>query len=446
MNFKKVLALVLVLVTVLTTLSGCGAKKEEVSKEAKQDVKEITIMTEKSSHAEAWKSVIPEFEKQFNAKVNVVELPWEQYRQQLNLKFTGGKVDFDLAYIPVGWVPELQSPDYITPVEDCGNVDELGLEDFAGIENGYFGDNHKLYFVPYMIETHGILYRTDLFEDQKEKDAFKEKYGYELGVPKTIKQYKDVAEFFNRPDEGINGVTLMGDKSILLGFHFYNRLFNYGGDIFDKDYHTAFNNEAGIKALNDLKELFGYTSDAAKQYSWMDASGEFLQGRSAMAEMATTIAQVAQDENQSKVVGKVGFAGVPLFEEGQKDVKRLYLPFGFVVTKDSAAKDLAFNWIKFVTNKDQMEKAAPIGNIPARYSVLEGKLSEQFSYYKPHAEIMKNSRLEPLPLIPEGAAVTSDIIPAYISQFLNGELTDKEALEGAAKEVEEMMQQSGYYK
>lgn len=435
-NKKIILLVILIIVTM-----SFGVYSQE-----KVEEKILTIMTEKGAHTEAWKSVVPEFEKNNNIKVKVVELPWEQYRQQLNLKFIAGKVGFDLAYIPIGWVPEIQKPGYIVPIEEYGEVKDLELEDFPGIENAYFGKEKQLYFIPYMNETHGILYRTDLFNDPEEKENFLNRYGYELAPPKTIAQYKDIAKFFYRPDKRLYGVTLMGQRGILLGFHFYNRLFNYGGDIFDNEYHPAFNNEAGIKALNDLKDLFNYTSDAAKQYSWMDAAGEFLQGTSAMAEMATTIAQVAQDPNQSKIVGKVGFTGIPLSNANDSNIKRLYLPFGFVITDDSALKEDAFKWIRYVTDKDIMEKAAPVGNIPARYSVLKGKLSKIYPYYSPHADIMANSRLEPLPLIPEGAAVTSDIIPGYISQFLTGELTAKEALKQASSEVETLMESTGYYK
>lgn len=437
-RINKFLILVVILMMGLLVVSGCSEKTE--------DKKTLTVLTEKGAHTDAWKSVIPEFEKQNNVKIKVVELPFEQYRQQLNLKFTAGKVDFDLAYVPIGWVPEIQSPGYIAPIEEYGDVAELNLEDIPGIENAHFGKENKLYYIPYMNETQGILYRTDLFNDPKEKENFSKKYGYELNPPKTIKEYKDIAEFFNRPEEGLSGVTLMGEKGILLGFHFYNRLFNYGGDFLDDNYRAAFNNEAGVKALNDLKELFKHTSDAAKQYSWMDASGEFLQGRSAMAEMATTIAQVAQDPNQSKVVGKVGFAGIPLAKADDSKIKRLYLPFGFVITNDSPSKEDAFKWIKYVTEKDVMEKAAPVGNIPARYSVLKGDLAKDYPYYIPHAEIMANSKLEPMPLIPEGAAITSDILPTYITQFLNDELTAEEALAEAAKEVESLMETNGYYK
>jgi multiple sugar transport system substrate-binding protein len=54
---------------------------------------------------------------------------------------------------------------------------------------------------------HTWFYRTDLFEDPEEQAAFKEKYGWDLQWPETWEQLDQVSEFFNRPDEGLYGVT-----------------------------------------------------------------------------------------------------------------------------------------------------------------------------------------------------------------------------------------------
>ena len=43
------------------------------------------------------------------------------------------------------------------------------------------------------------VYRHDLIEDPKERIHFKNKYGYELEVPRNMTQMRDLAEFFYRP-------------------------------------------------------------------------------------------------------------------------------------------------------------------------------------------------------------------------------------------------------
>lgn len=443
-SFTMLVALLMVSL-LLSACSGSGTGSSTGGSGEKSGSKTLTIMAETSSHADAFKSIIPDFEKKYGVKVNVVELPYDQYQQQLKLKFVSEQVDFDLAYIPIGWVPEFQLANYIVPIAtEQAKLDELELDDFPGIDNAYFGADKQLYFLPYMNETHGILYRTDLFEDAAEKKAFQEKYGYELQPPQTMQQYKDIAAFFNRPDENLYGVTLMGENSILSGFAFYNRLFNYGGDLYDDNYKQQFNNEAGIKALKDFKELFQYASPAARQYGWSDASSEFLQGRSAMAEMATTVAQMAQDPNQSTIAGKVGFTAIPANDDNTSDIKRFYLPYGFVMTKHSDNQEAAFQWMEFATSQEMMEKAAPVGNIPARTSALTGSLASEYSFYEPHADIMNSFRLETLPLIPEGSTITGEILPNAVVKYLFGERAAEDALKEAETEFNELMKSRGY--
>ena len=57
----------------------------------------------------------------------------------------------------------------------------------------------KNWAVPVEGDANGWAYRKDWFEDPAEMAAFKEKYGYDLGVPKDYKQLRDIAEFFHRP-------------------------------------------------------------------------------------------------------------------------------------------------------------------------------------------------------------------------------------------------------
>ncbi|WP_455368814.1 extracellular solute-binding protein [[Eubacterium] cellulosolvens] len=46
-----------------------------------------------------------------------------------------------------------------------------------------------------------LYYRTDYFEDPKEKDNFESQYGYPLEPPKTMLEYRDICEFFTRPPD-----------------------------------------------------------------------------------------------------------------------------------------------------------------------------------------------------------------------------------------------------
>ena len=62
---------------------------------------------------------------------------------------------------------------------------------------GEFPDaSGNIYALPINADAEGIHYRKDLFEDPKEKEGFKAKYGYDLAPPQTWHQFRDIAEWF----------------------------------------------------------------------------------------------------------------------------------------------------------------------------------------------------------------------------------------------------------
>ncbi len=85
----------------------------------------------------------------------------------------------------------------------------LDLEDFMGTQftTGPDGD---LYQLPDQQFANLYWFRKDWFERDDLKTAFKEKYGYELGVPVNWSAYEDIAEFFSKDVKNIDGVDIYG--------------------------------------------------------------------------------------------------------------------------------------------------------------------------------------------------------------------------------------------
>ncbi len=85
----------------------------------------------------------------------------------------------------------------------------LDLEDFMGTQftTGPDGD---LYQLPDQQFANLYWFRQDWFERDDLKSAFKEKYGYELGVPVNWSAYEDIAEFFSKDVKNIDGVDIYG--------------------------------------------------------------------------------------------------------------------------------------------------------------------------------------------------------------------------------------------
>jgi glycerol transport system substrate-binding protein len=75
----------------------------------------------------------------------------------------------------------------------------LDLADFIGTKFTTAPDG-KLYQLPDQQFANLYWFRYDWFNDQKTKDDFKAKYGYDLGVPINWSAYEDIAEFFTGRD------------------------------------------------------------------------------------------------------------------------------------------------------------------------------------------------------------------------------------------------------
>jgi len=405
----------------------------------------INLSSEVGIHTDAWKTQMEPFTEQTGIEVDIEQFPYANYQDQLMLGYTSGRSDFDVPYISMLWYPSLALANYIYPISDIPGYEALNEADIPGIENAKM--NGKTYIIPYMNELGGILYRKDLFDDPEEKKNFKEEYGYELNPPKTLQQYRDMAEFFNRPPD-LYGVSMMGKRSIFLATHFMQRLWANGGELLDEGKHPVFNTDTAVSALKDAKKMFDYANPAAKNYDFQEAVNEFVNGRSAMAEVWTTGMFYAEDASKSSIVGKASFVGFPRpAERVNETLPMLYISWGFSVSKDAKDKQAALEWLKFVTSPENEVEAAPVGNIPARISALESqKLAETFPWIVDFKEAMKNCIPTPIvPLIPEGGSIVSGIIAPAVSEYLSGSKTAEEALDDAVQQVDEMMKENGYY-
>ena len=85
----------------------------------------------------------------------------------------------------------------------------LDIGDFIGTSFTTAPDG-KLYQLPDQQFANLYWFRYDWFNDEKTKADFKEKYGYDLGVPVNWSAYQDIAEFFTGRDMSYAG----GPKSV----------------------------------------------------------------------------------------------------------------------------------------------------------------------------------------------------------------------------------------
>ena len=86
--------------------------------------------------------------------------------------------------------------------------DFLGLADATGLKSRGF--DGKLWQLPDQSFINVYWFRKDWFDRADLKEAFKKKYGYELGVPINWSAYEDIAQFFKDDVKEIDGKAVFG--------------------------------------------------------------------------------------------------------------------------------------------------------------------------------------------------------------------------------------------
>ncbi len=118
-----------------------------------------------------------------------------------------------------------------------------------------------------------MYYRKDAFENPEYQQQFEERYGYPLDVPATWDEAIDAAEFFTGWEWGTSGRPGYGFQTSTWDRSFIEQqwapmMASAGGNWFDEAMNPMINTEAGVKALEDVKTLLGYTPEGSISLSW----------------------------------------------------------------------------------------------------------------------------------------------------------------------------------
>ncbi|WP_417514202.1 ABC transporter substrate-binding protein [Marinobacter sp.] len=130
-----------------------------------------------------------------------------------------------------GWALALS--DYMEGAGKAFTLPSLALEDFIGLDF-VTGSDGKLYQLPDQQFANLYWFRYDWFQRPELRSQFRERYGYELGVPVNWSAYEDIAEFFSVHVKEIDGERVYGHmdygkRDPSLGWRFTDAWFSMAG-------------------------------------------------------------------------------------------------------------------------------------------------------------------------------------------------------------------------
>jgi len=231
-----------------------------------------------------------EYEKETGVKVVVETTPWADFQTKAFAEFNAHGDAYDLVVGDSQWLGAASEGGHYVDLTDFVKENHV-LDKMAEATVKYYaeypGGSGKYWAIPTEGDAVGWAYRKDWFEDPKEKEAFKAKYGYDLAVPKTFKELTDIAEFFNRPDQNRYGIAIYTQNQydgLAMGVE--NALFSYGADL--GDYSTykvdgVVNSDKAVAALENYRKLFGFTPPGWTNAFFVENNQAITEGLAAMS-------------------------------------------------------------------------------------------------------------------------------------------------------------------
>lgn len=293
-----------------------------------------------------------------------------------------------------------------------------------------------------------LFYRKDMFEDSKEQANFKAKFGRPLALPETWEDFDQLAEFFDRPGQGIRGAHLYSTRYFAYT-SWAPRFVSRGGIYFNpKNMDPMINTSEGVKALQEhidvtQKHMFpeAYTGD------WSVSYDRFPAGQIYMAVAWPSLGQFAEDPEVSKISGKVGFAKLPGSLHRGKPIRATPHVVGWSLTvsrygKSPEAAYLIAQWLNspsvsldVITSKGTLD--------PFRLNHFENRKLMQ-TYGPELGPILRGNTEQSFPDISlRGAAEYLDILNLNVQAAVAGQISAKEALDKTAAKWREITDRLG---
>lgn len=352
--------------------------------------------------------------------------------------------EYDIFLCLSDWLPSMADKGYLAPLTDRVGAEppENWPAGWADSMRGLMRYNDELYGLPYHDGPECFHYRTDLFESVEEQRAFREEYGRSLHVPKTWKEFLDVAEFFTRPDKNLWGTTVAalpdGHNNV---YDFLIQLWTRGGELFDDEMNPKFHDETGVEALqfyHDLIHEHEVVPPESVEMESVDAGQYWADGNAAMMWNWAGFGALAEDPD-SEIFGDVAYGLIPRGTAEGGEHTSLTVVYGNTVLASSDHKDLAYDFIRHTASPGMDKMTTMSGGAGCRLSTWnDTEVLQNQSFYSITSEINTRS-VNTLPKFPEYTRFNDILNEAVEKVIVEKSATPAEALDEAAARTEELL-------
>jgi len=397
----------------------------------------------------AMTELVADFEATHCVKVQVVGIDNSQLYDKQVIEMVGKTGAYDVVNLETAEKAEFAENGFILPFDDYIKAHpEVDYADVAPIladmTTQYKG---KIWGLPYYTYTAGYFGRCDLFEDPTEQAAFKEKYGYDLAIPTTWQQHRDISEFFTRKTgdmlkgepltKDFYGTGLQAGRFQEIQDELSAFLWSYGGDWLKDDGTVDVENIT--KALKWYIDLLPFAPPNALTVNYNGVMDSMQDGQIAQT-VGFFLDQWPNAVNTEKTVPGAKMCNAEAPEN------KAYIG-GFLMAVSAASKhpNEAMDFVAYISGKEAQSKFSLMGGTTTRMSILtDPEITSEanrtktghFATLVKVFESMKDTRSN-LFYTPFGAKIYNTLGPT-LQAAAAGEKTAEQAVLDLAVEVEKI--------
>ncbi len=439
-----------------------------------------------------------DWEKATGAKLNIVEIPFDQLPSKIKTDLITKTGRFD-GFVPCGFIyGDLVTNNWIVPVDQWlkdSRFPKWDPNDMGPPIRQLYKWGGKTYGANYDADAWVMYGRRDLLENPAERAAFQAKYGYELRMPRTTKELLDVTGFFNKRDWNGDGKADFGIvlplKVAAQGFFYYLAFAApyvvMPGATVD-EFHNVFffnprtgdpivNSPGHVRALEDYIALTKNGPQAQLGWDLVESWDPFLKGNAAFTYSPGDIGSLAKNPDRSTIKGKLAASPMPgttevydrqtakwaarrnrvgnlwgcswhgLISSFSKNKETIYHLFAYMAERNRLFQTTAFGWGgvdpgKIYDFPPEISDGQGTGSIEAyvkegfdRQDALQWLSAYWENYYKMDA-------WQEYLRIP-GATEMINSLDLHISQALVGKESPQQAMDAVAREWKDIANKLG---
>jgi multiple sugar transport system substrate-binding protein len=402
-------------------------------------------MIANEAFANQWQQLmVPEFNKAFpHIKVQIDGVPYAELLAKSMLDQTGAKPTYDVIIADDPWIPQLAQTGALLDLKEGAaewTADDYDWDDFhdAPLAAGEWDG------VQY-----GVPVRSNLLLMFTNKTLYEE-----AGLPAPT---SDLTwdEFFEQAPQLVRDTNGDGKADVWATDTYFTRdsltptiwqtiLDSNGGSLLDDDNMPAFNNADGVKAMQTQVDMLQFAPPGASTHGFNESLEAFRQGKVAtMFTWGSVFKGTAVDPNTTTLTPEqVGIQVMPVGDELAGAHRGIW---SAAVSAKSPEAEAAWALVQWLSSKEgEIWQSNNLGVFPARKSTLASTPQPGSEWLAPVFEALDEGFAAAgdgemwRPRHPESDAV-QQILASETARATSGETTVKEAIENAARLIEELL-------